>query len=122
LEAVWQEPIKGLKVVTSGSIPPNPAELLESGRFTELLGQARQRFKYVLVDAPPVELVSDAAILATQVDGVLLVLDTHNTRKTSVRKSIRSLNTVGANVLGTVMNNVKASKGSGYHNYGRYTQ
>lgn len=121
LEAVWQEPIKGLKVVTSGSIPPNPAELLESGRFTELLGQARQQFKYVLVDAPPVELVSDAAILATQVDGVLLVLDAHNTRKTSVRKSIRSLNTVGANVLGTVMNNVKASKGSGYYNYGRYT-
>lgn len=117
LEDVWQEPMKGLKVVTSGSIPPNPAELLGSGRFGELLGQARQQFRYVLVDAPPIGLVSDPAILATHSDGVLLVLDAQKTRKGTVRQGMRRLEAVGANVFGTVMNNVKSSNGHYYQGY-----
>lgn len=117
IEEVWQEPLLNLKVVTVGPVPPNPTELLSSHRFAELLEQMRQRFDYVLIDAPPVELVSDPAILATQGDGVLLVIDAQKTRKGAVRRSMRSLETVGANVLGTVMNNVKA----GYYGYGDYT-
>ena len=116
LSEIWHEPVPGLKVVTTGSMPPNPSELLSSKRFAQFVGQVRERFDYVLIDAPPVELVSDPAILATQADGVLLVLDAQNTRKGSLRQTIRSLEAVGANVLGTVMNRVKASKG-GYYNY-----
>ena len=70
-----------------------------------------------MVDAAPVGLVSDPAILATQGDGVLLVSDAQNTRKGSVRQAMRSLEAVGAIVFGTVMNNVKAHKG-GYYHYG----
>ncbi len=118
LQEVWQEPLSGLKVVTAGPVPPNPAELLSSRRFAEFLASVRRDFDYVLIDAPPVGLVSDAAILATQGDGVLLVLDAQNTRKGALRESMRSLQGVGANVLGTVMNNVKRGKGGYYYGYG----
>jgi capsular exopolysaccharide synthesis family protein len=117
LQDVSHEPLPGLKVVTVGPVPPNPAEHLGSRRFAELLDGARAEFDYVLLDAPPTELVTDPAIVSTQSDGVLLVLDAQSTRKGAVRQAMRSLEGVGANVIGTVMNNVKASRG-GYYGYG----
>ncbi len=111
---VWQEPIPGLKVLTVGPRPPNPAELLGSRRFAEFLGQMRKEFDHVLIDAPPVGLVSDPAILATLSDGVLLVLDSRDIRKRSLLQSMRSLEAVGANILGTVINNIKTSRGTYY--------
>lgn len=115
LPEVWQEPLVGLKVVTAGTLPTNPAELVGSRRFAELVGRARETFDYVLIDAPPVELVTDPAIVAAQGDGVLLVLDAQKTRKAAVRRSMRGLGTVGANVLGTVMNNARSNGGDYYH-------
>lgn len=106
-----------LKVVTSGPIPPNPSELLGSRRFSELLDRARQDFDYLLLDTPPVEAVSDATILAGQTDGTLLVFNARSTRKGAVRQSVHSLQSVGANVLGTVMNSVKTGKGDYYYGY-----
>lgn len=103
--------LKSLRVLTVGPIPPNPAELLSSRRFADFMSLARREFEYVLMDAPPVQLVSDAAILATQADGVLVVLDAQKTRKSGLRQTVRSLENVGANILGTVMNNVDASAG-----------
>lgn len=114
LEDVSQEPMQGLKVVTVGPLPLNPAELLSSKRFADFLEKVRKDFDYVLLDAPPTELVADPAIIAAQGDGVLLVFDVQSTRKGAVRRSVRSLEAVGANVLGTVMNNVKSTRG-GYH-------
>ena len=117
LKEVLQEPLPGLKVASAGPLPPNPAELLGSRRFGELVHEAREEFDFVLMDAPPTELVSDPAIIAPQGDGVLLVFDSRSTRKAAVRKAVRRLEAVGANVLGTVMNNVKLGKGS-YQTYG----
>ena len=119
-QEVWHEPIANLKILTVGTIPPNPTEILDSQRFAEFITGIREDFDYVLLDAPPVGLVSDPTILATKGDGVLLVLDAQNTRKVAVRQSIRSLRAVGANVFGTVMNNVKGSKSDQY--YYDYTQ
>jgi len=118
LQEVWKEPVEGLKVVPVGSLPLNPAEILGSRRFSKLLASLRDEFSFVLIDASPVGLVSDPAILAAQGDGVLLILDAQNTRKGAAREGIRSLEAVGANVLGTVMNNIKGSKGRYY--YGGY--
>ena len=115
LQEVWNEPLEGLKVVTVGPVPPNPAEMLGSNRFSNFLANVREEFDYVLVDASPIGLVSDPTILATQADGTLLVLDAQHTRKASVRQAVRTLTAVGANVLGTVMNNVEVSKGSYYY-------
>jgi receptor protein-tyrosine kinase len=112
LKSAEAEPVEGLKVLPVGPTPHNPTELLGTQRFSELLTSFRKEFDYVLIDAPPVMLVSDPAILATQGDGVLLILDAQNTRKASVRQSIRSLKVVGANVLGTVVNNVTVSGSS----------
>src|SRR5215207_1510942 len=88
-----------------------PAGNASAGRYAAIQSLAclREQFDYVPIDAPPVGLVSDPVILATQGDGVLPVSDAQNTRKGFVRQSMRSLEAVGARVLGTVMNNVKVS-------------
>lgn len=107
LQETWREPVEGVKVVTAGHLPPNPAELLGTGRFSEVLVSVWHEFDYILVDSPPAGVVSDTAILAAQGIGVLLVLDAQKTRKGSVRQTIRDLQAVGAKLLGTVMYNVK---------------
>jgi len=114
LQEAWKKPVEGLKVVTVGHLPPNPAELLGTGRFSEFLASVRQEFDHILVDSPPAGLVSDPAILAAQGDGVLLVLDPQKTRKGPIRQAMRDLETVGAKVLGTVINNVKYSQVGSY--------
>jgi capsular exopolysaccharide synthesis family protein len=122
LQDVYQEPMTGLKMVTAGPAQPIPAEVLSSGRFSAFLQEVRQEFDYILLDAPPVESTSDPAFLATQVDGILLVFDAQGTRKGALRRSIRSLETVGANLLGTVMNNVQTSESPDYSSaYYRYS-
>lgn len=117
LPEVWGEPLPNLKVIPAGPIPPNPAELLGSKRFAELIDKTRRQFDYVLIDSPPIKLVSDPLILSTHTDGVLLVLDSQKTRKGSLRESVRNLNAVGATVLGTVMNKAEKTRG-GYYNQG----
>ena len=120
LQQTCTEVLSGLKVVTTGPIPPDPSELLGSQRFAEFLADVRERFDYVLIDSPPVRAVSDPVILAAQADGVLLVLDAQATRKASFGQAKRSLEAVGATVLGTVMNNVKAGERGPYLAYGNY--
>lgn len=115
LQEVWHEPIPGLRVVAVGHVPSNPAELLSSMRFAQFVDQVREeKFDYVLIDSPPTHQVSDPTILATQGDGVLLVLD-QSTRKEALRRSVRSLQAVGANILGTVMNNRKNRRGARFY-------
>lgn len=117
VQEVAKEPVEGLSLIPVGPVPPNPSELLGTQRFATFVSDVRPQFDYVLVDAPPLGVVTDPAILASQSDGVLLVLDAQNTRKASVRQAMRSLEAVGANVLGTVMNNVTASNAGYYHDY-----
>lgn len=110
LDGAYQEPLPGLKVLTAGARSFNPAELLGSRRFSEFLIGVRQEFDYVLVDSPPLGLVSDASVIATRSDGVLLTLDAQQTRKEAARRAVHSLRTTGANILGTVINNAKGNK------------
>ena len=119
-QEVWLEPTPGLKLVPAGPLPPNPAELLSSRRLVDFLGQVRRDFDYVLVDTPPVGSVSDSAVLAANVDGVLLVLDAQRTRKGAFRQALRRLEGVGATVLGTVMNGHEFPKDGSRYGYGNY--
>ena len=116
LSEVCEEPVPGLKVVPTGPVPPNPAELLSSSRFADLVGRTRRQFDYVLIDSPPTDLVSDPMIIATQADAVLLVLDSEAASKGSLRKAMRNLEAVGANVLGTVVNKAPEAE-TGLYNY-----
>jgi len=104
LQEVWQEPLPGLKVVTVGTLPPDPAELLSSRRFAQVIDQVKQEFDYILIDSPPAGQVSDPTIVATLADGVLVVINSQKTRKGALQRAVRSLEAVGANVLGTVLN------------------
>ncbi len=124
LQAVLQEPFPNLQVATAGPVPHNPWELLSSERFAELTNQARQRFDYLLIDSPhvlmnssPLGALADPVILATQVDGVLLVLNAQSTGKKTLQRAVHTLETGGANILGTIVNNIKVSKGSYYYSY-----
>jgi receptor protein-tyrosine kinase len=115
LHEVWQEtPVGGLWVVTAGPLRPKPAKLLNFRHFGRFLIRARQDFDYVLIDAPPTQPVSDSMLLAPLVDGVLLVFDSQSTRKGTVRESVRSLQAVKANVLGTVMTDFRDAR-NGQH-------
>jgi capsular exopolysaccharide synthesis family protein len=105
---IQQEPIPGLSIVTAGPAPPYPAELLHSRLFADFLRQVSSEFDYVLLDSPPMSVVPDSLVVAAQGDGVLVVLDAQNTRKEALRRTIHSLDSVRANILGTVMGNAKA--------------
>ena len=99
-----------VSLVAAGPLPPNPAELISSERFTRVLAAIGAEADVVLVDAPPVSAVTDATILATRVDGVLLVVDSGRTRRDPGRRAADQLQRVGARVLGAVLTNVKAEK------------
>jgi capsular exopolysaccharide synthesis family protein len=93
-----------LKVITSGPLPPNPAELLGSHRMRDLLGVLRADADMVIVDSPPLQVVTDAAVVAAQVDGTLLVIDSDRTSRSAVRDAWESLQLVDARLLGAVLN------------------
>ena len=107
--------VEGLRVLPSGELPPNPAELMGSQHMQELLHQLAQQVDVVLIDSPPVLLVADATALAQRVDGVLLVLEAGKTRRGAARQAVESLRQVGANLVGVVLNGVPTHKGSYYY-------
>ena len=94
-----------LSFLASGSDSPNPAELLASARMGHILDTVKQHADYIVIDSPPVVLVTDAAILATKVDGVLLVLTLGKVRRDVARKAKTLLENVQARILGVVINN-----------------
>jgi len=99
--------IEGLKLLASGPIPPNPSELLGSRRMEEIIELLSQQAAMVLFDAPPVIAVTDAAVLATKVDAVLLVINAGKTKREHARRAKALLDKVNAHLIGTALNNVK---------------
>jgi capsular exopolysaccharide synthesis family protein len=112
--------VEGLRVLTAGPVPPNPQELLGSQRMVELLRALERQSDIVVVDTPPVLVVSDANVLATRTDGVLVVVNTGGTRRTAIQQTVEDLRKVGANVLGGVLNMVDSRDGRGYYYYYSY--
>ena len=102
--------VTNVSLVAAGPLPPNPSELISSERFARVLASIGAEADVVLVDAPPVSAVTDATILATRVDGVLLVVDSGRTRRDTARRVTDQLQRVGARLLGAVLTNVKAEK------------
>lgn len=98
--------VPNLWLLASGLPPPNPAELLASRRMTEIIAALLERADMVLFDAPPVIAVTDAAVLAAKVDGVLLVLRAGKTKREHVQRAKALLEKVNARVVGTVLTNV----------------
>ena len=114
---VQQTEVPGLLVLTSGPLPPRPADILGSRRMEAVIAQLREQADIVLFDTPPVNAVTDAAVLATKVDGVLLVFRVGATKRDRAREARRLLDKVNANYVGVVLTDVKGEDSYSY--YGR---
>ncbi|MBA4376795.1 MAG: hypothetical protein C0401_11580, partial [Anaerolinea sp.] len=111
---------KGLCVITSGSLPPNPSELLSSDKMMEVINLLGKHFNTIILDTPPLLAVTDALVLAPRMDGVILVMDPNKTKRGALKHAIEQLRIVNANLLGVVLNNVKVKRSQYYYNHKYY--
>ena len=111
--------VKDLSIITSGSLPPNPSELLGSEKMADILGGLCSKFSTIILDTPPVLVVTDAVVLAPRVDGVILVVKPTVTKRVELHRVIEQLQQVRANLLGVVINDVKIGR-TGYYYRGYY--
>ncbi|MCM3744106.1 CpsD/CapB family tyrosine-protein kinase [Sporosarcina luteola] len=109
--------VEGLQIITSGPIPPNPAELLGAKSMDALIDELKKVFDIIIFDVPPVLLVSDAQILANKCDGTILVLSSGSTEKENALKAKEALETAKARILGTILNNFVLEKEHYYYKY-----
>lgn len=103
-----------LHVLTSGQIPPNPSELLGSAAMKQIIDTLESKFDSVVIDAPPLLPVTDAAVLAQQVGGVVLVIGCHSAKRPEVEKSFAALELVEADILGVVLNRIRSTGPDSY--------
>ena len=114
-EAVRKSPVANLWLLSSGRIPPNPAELLGSPRFQELVASLRGQFEWVIIDSPPVMAVTDAALLAHGATGVVFVVGAEMTSRHAAKIAINQLRQGNARFIGAVLNRVEIEKHSYYY-------
>ena len=120
-EVIQKLPIANLSLLPCGPIPPNPAELIISDRMKDMLHELAERYDHILVDSPPLINVTDPVILATMVDGVILVVHGGKSTRDVVRRARQELTNVGAKIFGVVLNNVDLKReGYDYYYYNRY--
>jgi capsular exopolysaccharide synthesis family protein len=120
-EAIQDTVIPNLSLLASGPIPPNPSELLHTAQFGQLLDELRPMFDQIIFDSPPLAAVTDAAIIAPQVDGVILVVHSERTTRDALRTALRQMRDVRSQLTGGVLNEVDLSGHSyGYSSYYYY--
>lgn len=110
--------MENLAVLTSGDIPPNPTELLGSAKMAELLARLREQFDFIVIDVPPVNIVSDALVVSALVDGYVVVVKEHYSARRELAACMRGLSLAEGKVLGIVMTGT--DDGSGRYRYKKY--
>ena len=108
---------ENLTIITAGKIPPNPSEMLASRAMTAFIEEMKKEFKYIILDTPPLQAVTDAQVLSTKADGILLVVKAGSTKKDAVLNSVDLIEKVHGKVIGTVLNGVENKKNN-YYYYG----
>ena len=125
-QVIYETNIDNLSVIFTGQTAPNPSELLGNDRFKKMLEQEREEFDYIIIDGPPLGSVIDAAIVAKECDGAIIVIETDNVSYKIVQRVKKQLDQSGCRILGAVLNKVemggKGYYGKGYYGnyYGRY--
>ncbi len=113
-----------LSILTAGQIPPNPAELLGSRQMDMLLDYVRQYFDYVIIDTPPVNIVTDATVIAGKITGYILVVQSGKTHIRDLSDAIRQIEEMNGNIVGTILNDPmgrgEAHYSNHYSRYGKY--
>lgn len=125
LAKIWKLEVVKIKelplwIVCTGTIPPNPSELLASDRMKRFVEECAKRYDYVIIDTPPINTVADAQIISTFVDGVVLVAKSGNTTSDELNTAIEAVSRAGGNLCGVVLNdlNMKSVKYSYKYKYG----
>ena len=121
-EVIQADVFPNLDVVTSGPVPPNPAELLGSKKMKDLLQEAAETYDYVFLDMPPVLAVTDAALMSSRVDGTVIILGSGDIGPDEGKQAKELLEKVHANILGVILNKVPQHHKSGYYYYYYYDE
>jgi capsular exopolysaccharide synthesis family protein len=119
-EVVHKTEVYNLFVLTSGVKPPNPSELLASSKMQNLIEMLKESYDYVIIDTPPVIMVTDAQILSKYADGCLIVVSSGESDKIAAQRAKELLQKVDANILGVVLNKLDTSKKGHYEYYYQY--
>lgn len=120
LVTVPHEAIPNLAAIPTGPLPPNPADLLSSHRLADAIVELKTKFKFIVIDSPPIMAATDAVILSVQADGVLLVVRSGETPKAAFTRSCDLLTSVNSNLLGVVLNAVDSNAPDYYYSYRYY--
>ena len=119
----WKD--EDLYIVPTGDLPPNPAELLASEKMSKILDMFKGKYDFVVIDSPPVGIVTDPSVLSAKVDGTLLVVEPKKTKLGAAVQAVEQLHRAGANLIGMVFNNVPMNRAgyyTGYYGGYYYTQ
>ncbi|HLM59580.1 MAG TPA: polysaccharide biosynthesis tyrosine autokinase [Pyrinomonadaceae bacterium] len=120
LDIIGQEEESRLYLLPSGPVPPNPAELIGSEQMSALLKTLQKNFTHVVVDSPPIASFTDGVLVASMVDGVILVVNAGKSSRQVVRRSRQLLIDIGAKIFGVVLNNVNLKSQDNYYYYQSY--
>jgi len=120
LVSVPHPAIPNLVAIPTGPLPPNPADLLSSHRLVEAIAELRTKYKFIIIDSPPILVATDAVILSVQTDGVLLVVRSGATPKEAFTRTRDLLGSVKCRILGVVLNAVDSSAPDYYYSYRYY--
>jgi capsular exopolysaccharide synthesis family protein len=122
-------PTENLQVITSGALPPNPAELIASKRMKKVLADISQKSELIILDTPPIQAVTDSLSLAADADGVIVVAQPGKTHTTTAKQTVEQLRRAKAQILGVILNRLDLKRSqyayryayqngrSGYHHY-----
>ena len=121
LAVVQKEEESGLYLLTSGPVPPNPAELIGSDQMRHVIFELGKTFDHIVIDSPPIASFTDGILLSAISDGVILVIHAHECSRKVVQRSRQALLDVGAKVLGVVLNRVNLRSADYYYNYQYYS-
>lgn len=112
--------IENLSILTSGKIPPNPAELLASPRMDKLLSFVKEHYDCVFIDTPPVNLVTDATVFAQKSTGYILIVKANVSDNSDVKTALSNIESIDGNVLGVILNDISTSRHKYYSYYRKY--
>ena len=120
IEVISYDQESKLNLLTSGPVPPNPAELIGSEQMTNLLKKLQTHFTHIVVDSPPIASFTDGVLIASMVDGVILVVNSGRSSRQVVRRSKQLLQDIGVKIFGVVLNNVNLNSKDNYYYYQSY--
>jgi len=119
-EVIFESVIPNIYLLPAGPKPPNPAELLGSEKMGEVIRELRKKFEFIIIDSPPLIAVTDAAVLSTLVDGVVLILKAGQTTKELAKRAAKTLKDVNAKIVGAILNDVDLERDRYYYYYPYY--